>query len=100
VIARLGIGPLMDAVADGHSVERPKPAPDLFLHAAAMLGLLPGECAVVEDAAAGVEAARAGGFHTVGLGPAERVGAAEAVFPSLAGVSLADILRALANQDN
>ncbi len=95
VVERLGIAPLLDAIADGHSVERQKPAPDLFLHAAALLGLPPLACAVVEDAAAGIEAARAGGFRSVGLGPPDRVGAAEAVFPSLAGVTVADLLRAL-----
>ncbi len=96
VIDRLGIRSLFDVVSDGHSVERPKPAPDLFLHAAAQLGLPPPECVVVEDAAAGIEAARAGGFLSVGLGPRERVGRADAVFPNFAGVRLADLLRALA----
>jgi beta-phosphoglucomutase-like phosphatase (HAD superfamily) len=52
-------------------------------------------CVVVEDAAAGVQAALAGGFRTVGLGPPERVGAAEVVFPSLAGLTLARLLAAL-----
>jgi beta-phosphoglucomutase-like phosphatase (HAD superfamily) len=55
---------------------------------------------VVEDAAAGVEAARAGRFRSVGLGPRERVGAAEAVFPSLEGVHVRDLLRALSDRDN
>ncbi len=96
VIDRLGIRPLLSAVSDGYSVERQKPAPDLFLHAAAQLGLPPGECAVVEDAAVGVEAAKAGGFYAVGLGPATRVGEADAVFPGLEGVHLVDILKALA----
>ena len=95
VIDRLGLRPLLDAVADGYSVERPKPAPDLFLHAANELHLSPSECVVVEDAAAGIEAALAGGFYSVGLGPAERVGQAQAVFPSLEGVHLSDLLRAL-----
>lgn len=95
VLERLGLVLLLDAVADGNSVARQKPAPDLFLHAAAQLGRPPAECVVVEDAAAGVAAARAGGFRCVGLGPVERVGTAEAVFPSLAGVGLADLLRAL-----
>ena len=95
VLDRLGIRSLLDAVSDGYSVERQKPAPDLFLHAAAQLALRPAECVVVEDAAAGIEAAQAGGFRTVGLGPRERVGDAEAIFPSLAGVHLADLLRAL-----
>ena len=92
VIERLGIQSLFDAIADGHSVERQKPAPDLFLHAAHQLGLAPSECVVVEDAAAGIEAARAGGFRSVGLGPRERVGQADAIFPSLAGVRLSDLL--------
>ena len=95
VLDRLGIRARLDAVSDGYSVERQKPAPDLFLHAAAQLALHPAECAVVEDAAAGIEAAKAGGFRTVGLGPRERVGLADVIFPSLAGVRLADLLRAL-----
>lgn len=41
VIERLGIQSLFDAIADGHSVERQKPAPDLFLHAAHQLDLSP-----------------------------------------------------------
>jgi beta-phosphoglucomutase len=95
VIERLGIQSLFDAIADGHSVERQKPAPDLFLHAARQLNLSPTECVVVEDAAAGIEAARAGGFRSVGLGPSERVGKADAIFPSLAGVRLEDFWTSL-----
>lgn len=97
VIDRLGLRPLLDAVADGHSVGRQKPAPDLFLHAAAQLSLPPVECVVIEDAAAGIEAAKAGGFRVVGVGPRERVGGADVVFPRLAGVRLSDILSALAS---
>jgi beta-phosphoglucomutase len=92
VLDRLGIRSLFDAVSDGHSVERQKPAPDLFLHAARQLGLFPDECVVIEDAAAGIEAARAGGFYSIGLGPRERVGAADTNFPSLEGLHLADLL--------
>jgi beta-phosphoglucomutase len=92
VVDRLGIRPLLDAISDGYSVERQKPAPDLFLHAAAQLGLSPGECVVVEDAAAGVEAAKAGGFRTIGLGPVERVGEADLVLPNLSQARLSDIL--------
>jgi beta-phosphoglucomutase len=95
VIRRLGIRDLFDAVSDGHSVERQKPAPDLFLHAANQLGLSSAECVVVEDAAAGIEAAVAGGFRSVGLGPRERVRKANVVFPSLEGVRLSDLLRSL-----
>jgi beta-phosphoglucomutase len=95
VVERLGIANLLDALAHGGSVERQKPHPDLFLHAADQLKLEPAGCAVVEDAAAGIEAARAGGFRSVGLGPGERVGQADVVFPSLEGVQLNTLLKAL-----
>ncbi len=93
VIERLGIADLLDAISDGSSVERQKPAPDLFLHAAGQLHLQADECVVVEDAAAGIEAARAGGFHTLGLGPPERVGEAEHILDSLKDAHLNQILK-------
>ncbi len=92
VVDKLGIQHLVDAISDGYSVTNPKPAPDLFLHAAGQLGLSPAQCVVVEDAAAGVEAAIAGGFRSVGLGPLERVGAADVVYPSLEGLHLQRLL--------
>ena len=95
VIRRLGIADLLDAISDGSSVERQKPAPDLFLHAARLLNLKPEDCVVVEDAAAGIEAARAGGFRTLGLGPRDRVGDADIVFDALKGVLLAVVLNLL-----
>lgn len=91
-IELLGIADRIDTISDGYSVQRSKPAPDLFLHAAAQLGLEPAQCVVVEDAAAGIEAALAAGMWAVGLGPPERVGAAHVVLPSLAGVTWADLL--------
>jgi beta-phosphoglucomutase len=97
VVQRLGIADLLDAISHGDSVERQKPAPDLFLHAAAQLGLKPAECVVVEDATSGIEAARAGGFRSVGLGPRERVGKADISLPSLVDVHLNDLLSALDN---
>ena len=95
VLDRLGIRSLLDAISDGYSVERQKPAPDLFLHAARQLGLPASACVVVEDAAAGIAAAQAGGFRSIGLGPRERVGAANVVFPSLTNLQLADLLKGL-----
>lgn len=95
VIKRLGITDLLDAISDGNSVQRQKPAPDLFLHAAKQLGLQPHECVVVEDASAGIDAGRAARMLTVGLGPSERVGHADLILPNLKGVTLEDILKAL-----
>src|SRR5690606_31875649 len=54
VIDGLGIAHLIDQVADGYSVERSKPAPDLFLHAASLLNVSPEHCVVFEDARAGI----------------------------------------------
>ncbi len=48
-------------------VTRGKPAPDLFLHAAARMGASPGRCVVVEDSVAGIQAARAAGMHAIGF---------------------------------
>jgi beta-phosphoglucomutase len=91
VIEKLGIADLIDRIADGNSVDRPKPAPDVFLYAAQQLGLAPAHCVVVEDATVGVAAAIAAGMWTIGLGPVDRVGAAHLVLPSLMGSHWIDL---------
>jgi beta-phosphoglucomutase len=91
VIDKLGIGNLVDAIADGDSVDAPKPAPDLFLFAAQQIGLAPNRCVVLEDATVGVQAAIAAGMRSIGIGPITRVGAADIVLPNLIGVHLADL---------
>ncbi|MFO0961744.1 MAG: HAD family phosphatase [Phycisphaerales bacterium] len=53
---------LFDARVCGLDVARGKPAPDIFLRAAELLGLPPSECVVVEDAVPGIEAAHAAGM--------------------------------------
>ena len=51
----------------GRDVEHGKPSPDLFLLAAEELRVSPTNCVVVEDAAAGIEAAKAGGMRAIGV---------------------------------
>ncbi|MDH6062353.1 beta-phosphoglucomutase [Umezakia ovalisporum] len=99
VVERLGIADKVDAIADGYSTPHPKPAPDIFLCAADKLGLPPKQCVVIEDAAAGVEAALAAGMWAIGLGPSERVGAAHIVLPSLAGVRWPELQDQLRESD-
>jgi HAD superfamily hydrolase (TIGR01509 family) len=65
-------------------VARPKPAPDLFLHAARVMGHLPATCAVVEDTPTGVKAAVAAGMRVFGY-----VGAAHADPDALAAAGAA-----------
>ena len=91
ILARTGLGELLDAAADGSCVTRSKPDPEIFLAAAGLLGVEPARCAAVDDAAAGVAAGRAAGMFTVAFGPAardlpgdawaERVGGLLAIFP-------------------
>jgi len=67
VLARIGLLDRMEAVVTGADVTEGKPAPDIFLAAARRLGLAPAECVVFEDAAAGVAAAKRGGFPCVAV---------------------------------
>ena len=59
-----------DAVSDGNNITRSKPDPEVFLKAAQFLNLKPDSCLVVEDAVSGIDAGKAGGFTTAGIGPA------------------------------
>lgn len=70
ILERIGLADFFDAVADGNCITHSKPHPEVFLKAADMLQLTPGDCLVVEDAHAGVEAAAAGGFACAALGDA------------------------------
>ena len=83
ILDKLGIGPLLDAVIDGNVADRAKPDPQVFLLGAEALGLSPAECVVFEDAAAGIEAARAGGMATVGVGQAENLPGVDMLIPGL-----------------
>jgi beta-phosphoglucomutase len=73
VLDRIGVTDLFDAIADG-AAGAPKPAPDIFLAAAGMIGVEPSACVVIEDATSGVDAAIAAGMRVIGVGPADRVG--------------------------
>lgn len=77
ILSRLGISNFFDAVADGTEISRSKPAPEVFLLAAEKLGVLPVEAIVVEDANAGIQAAKAGGFFAAGIAAAARHPAAD-----------------------
>lgn len=58
---------VFDADVNGRDVPRGKPDPALFLAAAGALGLAPERCFVVEDAPAGIAAAKAGGMYAIGV---------------------------------
>lgn len=56
-----------DAIASSEDVTAGKPDPQVFLAAAAKLGVAPPRCVVIEDAAAGIEAARRAGMRSIGV---------------------------------
>jgi beta-phosphoglucomutase len=68
ILKLIEIEDYFDIVIDGSMVENLKPSPEVFLKASSMLGLDPSECLVFEDAASGIQAAKAGGFQAIGIG--------------------------------
>lgn len=59
-----------DAISDGNNISRSKPDPEVFVKAGEFLGESPKNCIVVEDAYAGIDAAKAAGMTAVGIGDA------------------------------
>ncbi len=62
-----GLRRYFDVIVDGSEVSRPKPAPDVYLRAAELLRIAPGNCIVFEDSPVGVAAALAAGMRVVGV---------------------------------
>lgn len=69
ILEKTGLMPYLDKVSCGLDTTKSKPDPEVFLIAAQKLGLSPAECLVVEDSAAGIEAAAAGNMCSLGVGP-------------------------------
>jgi len=92
VINNLKAKDLFDIIADGYSVKKTKPAPDLFLFAAQKIDVKPSKAVIFEDAQAGVKAALNGGFLCVGIGPEERVGRAHLRYGKTQDIQLEEIL--------
>jgi len=79
VLTQIGAREYFDVVLDANDVPRSKPDPAVFLEAAIRLDVSPERCIVIEDGAAGVEAARKANMTVVGLGPIERVRRAQLI---------------------
>ncbi|WP_373213734.1 beta-phosphoglucomutase [Ruminococcus sp. 5_1_39BFAA] len=69
ILEKTGMLPYIDKVSCGLDTMKSKPDPEVFLIAAKKLGTPAGECLVVEDSAAGIQAAKAGGMKSLGVGP-------------------------------
>ena len=90
ILEKTGLADKFDAVSCGLDTTRSKPDPEVFLIAAQKLGIDPCGCAVIEDSAAGIEAAKAGGMYAVAVGAAEHdpkadisIGSLESLYKAL-----------------
>jgi beta-phosphoglucomutase len=80
-----------DVVVDGNMIVHSKPHPEIFLLAAAKLGVDPKDCLVFEDAEAGVEAAIMAGMRCIGIGSAAQLGKATVVIPKTGEFTLSTL---------
>ena len=100
ILDLLKIAPLFDCVMDGNKVSRTKPDPEVFLNCARELGVAPSECAVFEDAQAGLDAAVAAGMLAIGIGDPAILRNAQLVVPGLVHLSIAQLRTASNNKNN
>ncbi|MET1248123.1 beta-phosphoglucomutase [Sporolactobacillus sp. STCC-11] len=75
ILERLKIDAFFDSVVDPAKLRKGKPDPEIFLTAAAQLGIAPRECAGIEDSVAGIESILAAGMFAVGVGVSVNTGA-------------------------
>lgn len=92
VLERLEIVKYFDGIADGYSVTRGKPEPDVFVFAAGQVNVPTVDCLGVEDADAGIESIKTAGMQALGIGPKERFHRADKVIDTLANTRLQDML--------
>lgn len=72
ILEKVELKDAFDAISDGNNITKSKPDPEVFLKAAEYLGLPPKACMVVEDAEAGIKAAKKGGMYAAGIGEAAK----------------------------
>ncbi len=94
LLDRLGIARFFDAVVDPATLARGKPDPEIFLRAAAELGVEPAACLGVEDSRAGVEAIKAAGMAALGVGDPVVLAGSDAVVADLSAVDWSQPLAA------
>ena len=92
ILTKIGLDKHFDAIVDGNKVTKAKPDPEVFLNAAKELGINATECAVFEDAIAGVEAAKNASMRCVGIGQPAVLTQADIVVPSLAAITLEEVI--------
>ncbi|MGK9254024.1 HAD family phosphatase [Paenibacillus sp. P22] len=67
VLGKFGLADYFGCIVSGEEVPQGKPAPDVYLEAASVLGIQPADCVVLEDSRNGVRAAKAAGMRAIGF---------------------------------
>lgn len=70
ILNQIGLKGYFDAISDGNNISKSKPDPEVFLKASEYLLIAPKDCLVVEDAVAGIDAAKAAGMDQAAIGEA------------------------------
>lgn len=97
ILNAIGLEDLFEVVIDGNRITLSKPDPEVFLLGASAFGVSPGNCLVIEDAASGVAAGKAGGFHVLGVGDVDILKDADCVVPDLRGVTPGEVISRLSH---
>jgi beta-phosphoglucomutase family hydrolase len=96
IIKGLKIEDCFQAIASGMEVDEGKPSPQIFLLAAKKLGVDPGNCVVLEDAIAGVAAAKTAGMKCIAVTnshPVDRLEKADVIVDSLEKIGIKELVK-------
>jgi beta-phosphoglucomutase len=91
VLDMLGIRDRFDVIVDAALIARSKPDPEIFLTAAAQLGVAPVDCLGIEDAVAGVASIKSAGMFALGVGDRRVLAQADRVIAGLDQFRLEDL---------
>ena len=97
ILNKLGVANLFDARIDGTMVSQAKPDPEVFNKAAELIGLLPSNCLVFEDAQAGIEAAKNAGMKCIAIGDPSLLKGADLTVSGLDQITVSEALTILNN---
>ncbi len=98
ITGSLGIANCFQAIITGQDVTEGKPSPQVFLLAAQKLGVKPGNCIVIEDAVAGVTAAKRAGMYCIAVTtshPRQSLEEADLIVDTLEGIAVKDLEKLL-----
>ena len=91
ILEQVKLDNIFDAIVDGTMITTGKPNPEIFLTCAELLNVIPKNCVVFEDAAAGIEAAIRGEMRSIGVGSSEILKDADYVINNLIDFNLAKL---------